>query len=167
VPVLTGRAPDVTPHDLSLIDGSTFTAVDEKGNDATVIVNGDPTQLWQGMYSRHSFVIDMKKIRTVRAIGHVPRRLIRDEMRRLGLHDVNAIAEFPCVFKLFASEDGENYVQVLDRVFRSFSEEEIIPFAPVNARYFKLEILNNAGDNCENVAYRCKNLTVAQINMYS
>lgn len=166
VPVMTGRAPDLFPTDLKELDKTSFTAVDEKGNDASVIVNGDPSQIWRGLDSRHSFVIDMKTVHTLRAIGHVPRRLIRDEMRKLGLYDINAIAELPCVFRLSVSEDGVSYVQMPERPFRAFSEEEIIPFAPVKARYVKLEILNNAGDNCESPSYRGKNLAIAEINLY-
>jgi hypothetical protein len=166
VPVMTGRAPDTFPTDLKELDKTSFTAVDEKGNDASVIVNGDPSQIWRGLDSRHSFVIDMKSVHTLRAIGHVPRRLIRDEMRKLGLYDINAIAELPCVFRLSVSEDGESYAQVSERPFRAFSEEEIIPFEPTNARYVKLEILSNAGDNCESPSYRGKNLAIAEINLY-
>ena len=168
-PVLTGRECDKKDlSSLNPLDKSSFAATDLlTGNDASVLVNGDPMTVYKTDKGKASIVIDMKESKSFKAFGHCAPYLERYELRKIGIYNTSEVmAEFASAYTLSVSNDGESFTDIVSGCFRVFGDEEIVTFPEVNARYIKLDISSNVGDASGSEDYRGRPLSVAEISVF-
>jgi len=169
VPIWTGREPFLpdTSH-YEPLDKTGFTALEEKsGKDASILLNDDPFRPWRSDDTTASILIDMNEERYIRGLGYYPRILLGAHMKELELLSQNCLAECPFQYVLSTSVDGEHFEKRAEGVFRSFAEEEIIPFASHNARYIRLEILSTIGKYCRRKAFENASIAIAELTPYT
>ncbi len=146
-PVWTGRALDsgAAPK-ISPIEKSTFLAYDEiSGKSAEPLLNENPLDPWGNGCMTASIVIDMQKEYEINAIGHYPAPIPTAEVRARKIKSADILAGFVSRCAVSVSTDGKNFRQCYSGIIRTFGGEEIITFAPVNARYVKFDALSTVG----------------------
>lgn len=146
-PVYTGRAyddfkalPAVQPLDMT-----DFCATEaESGADASVVINGDPFTTYHSDKETASILIDMKESKKISAIGLFAPFVLRqrvDDHYELS----EAIESIPAEVAIYTSGDGKSFEKQKDAYCRIFADEDIIRFAPVDARYIRFDVLSTVG----------------------
>ena len=167
-PVFTGR--EITPYvidDLEPISPENFTAVDEKGRDASVIIDGNTLTNYEADTNKFAITVDMGAVYEVKALGNYAPLCDIMELRAKGLKAEFAEAPLPVDYRISASLDGKSYSLCREGVFRAFAGEEIVRFAPISARYVKLEILSTAGSRVDRAPYKDMPAKMALITLFS
>jgi len=137
--------------DLKPIDLSSATAVDTlSGADASAAIDGDVYRTWEAPSGQASVVVDLGRIQTVSAIGNYPRIITRpqksaDPETYAKWREDHHSATIPTAFEVYTSVDGTTYEKQTDGIFRMFGGENIVTFAPTNARYVRLDLLSTVG----------------------
>ncbi len=146
-PVWTGRAPDrYSAPEIRPIEKSTFLAYDEvSGKSAEILLNENPLDPWGSGCTTASIMIDMQKEYTVSALGHYPAPIPTADVRAKKIKSADILAGFVSRCAISVSTDGRNFRQCYSGIIRTFGGEEVITFAPVNARYVKFEALSTVG----------------------
>ena len=146
-PVYTGRdyddfdkLPAVQP--LNMTD---FCATEaESGADASVVINSDPFTTYHSDKETASILIDMKDLKRISAIGLFAPFVLRkrvDDHYELS----EAIESIPAEIAIYTSKDGKSFEKQKDAYCRIFADEDIIRFAPVDARYIRFDVLSTVG----------------------
>lgn len=169
VPVWTGRefdkciSPDITPIDMS--DASAVDIL--TGNDASVIIDGDPNNYWESESNKACIVIDLAKTCEISALGNYFRRVLRETSPFDLTHFSTKITGgFPTRVRISTSIDGNNYTVVAETNCRAFSGEQIITFDKVFARYVKFEVLSTVGLDTVPKPYADTNITIGNISLF-
>lgn len=160
-PVWTSREIDPPAPVLTPLDKTGFTVTElESGRDASVLVNGDPTQPFTSEYPTATYLIDMGAEREICALGHytplADRKLLAEEgvispkiLAALGREKFpevpTALSRYACAYEIYTSCDGEHFEKCADGFVRIYSGETLLRFAPVRARYVKFKVLSNTG----------------------
>ena len=167
-PVFTGR--EITPYvidDLKPIAPEGFKATDEKGRDASVIVDGDTLTNYEADSTSFAITVDMGSVHEVKALGNYAPLCDIKELRAKGLKSDYAEASLPVDYRISASLDGKDYSVLREGVFRAFAGEEIVRFAPTSARYVRLEVLSTAGARVGREPYKDMPAKMALITLFS
>ncbi len=128
------------------LDKSDFSVIHEQSNsDASVLVNGNPREVWSTPEKSASFVIDMKEQKTFCAVGHYTPTLYRFEIRE-GEFTSQTAATFVSRYRISVSNDNQSFTEVKTGYIREFGGEELLCFDRVSARYIRFEALSNTGD---------------------
>ena len=148
-PVYTGRAyddfeklPAVRPLDMS-----GFSAVEADGGaDASVVINGDPFTSYHSDKQTASILIDMKEERRISALGLFAPYVLRTN-EKIGNHYklTEAVESIPADVAIYTSKDGKVFEKQADAYCRIFADENIIRFAPTDARYVRFDVLSTVG----------------------
>lgn len=167
-PVWTERSfGDWTPPALPPLDKNGVTVTDlQTGKDASVLVNDDPTQYWEGEGTTAELVIDMGKAQAVQALGHYPPRWSRKDLKLKGIKERFAVASFACHYRLSTSLDGVAFTCQTEGVLRIFGAEEIISFPPHQARYLKFEVLSTTGQESCYPALREQRVQIGELTVF-
>lgn len=160
-PVWTSREIDPPAPALIPLDKTGFTVTElESGRDASVLVNGDPSQPFTSEYPTATYLIDMGEEREICALGHYTplgdRKLLAEEgvisskilavLGREKFPEVpTALSRYACAYEIHTSCDGEHFEKCADGFVRIYSGETLLRFAPVRARYVKFKVLTNTG----------------------
>jgi hypothetical protein len=118
---------------------------EESGKDASVLVCGDPFQVWTSELSSASFLIDMKEEKEVCALGHYTPYVIRKDLIAQGLDMPTEVAHFISRYEISASCDGVHFTPCTEGQIRVFSGEEILRFPKQKARYLRFRAINTTG----------------------
>ncbi len=146
-PVYTGRAYDDFTRlpALAPLDMTGFSATEaESGADASVVINGDPFTSYHSDKETASILIDMKDSKRISAIGLFAPFVLRkkvDDHYELS----EAIESIPAEVAIYTSKDGKSFEKQKDAYCRIFADEDIIHFAPVDARYVRFDVLSTVG----------------------
>jgi len=174
MPVWTGRpferyeAPDLTPIDLS-----SATAVDTlSGADASAAIDGDVYHTWEVPSGQASLVIDLGRVQTVSAIGNYPRIITRplksaDPEAYARWREDHDSATIPTSFEVYTSVDGTTYEKQADGIFRMFGGENIVTFAPTNARFVRLDLLSTVGKDAFPRIYENANCSIGNLAVFA
>lgn len=148
-PVYTGRAyddfeklPAVRPLDMS-----GFSAVEADGGaDASVVINGDLFTSYHSDKQTASILIDMKEERRITALGLFAPYVLRTN-EKIGDHYklTEAVESIPADVAIYTSKDGKVFEKQADAYCRIFADENIIRFAPTDARYVRFDVLSTVG----------------------
>ena len=152
--------------DLSPIDKSEFKIYDKDGSDASALIDDDSLTEWESSAVGCELTVDMGSVRSVEAIGCYMPIIDIFELRKIGLRSEYAEAHLPIDYIISTSSDGVNYEKCAEGLFRSLAGEEIVRFAPTNARFVKLEILSNAGSRSEKPMFANINTRLAEISLF-
>ncbi len=167
VPVFTGR--EITPHiidDLKPIDKSKFKITDEKGRDASVLINDDISTEWQADGTSATLTIDIGEEKTVRGLGNYSVGLLRPysgDIRRL-MAEQEAV--FPVDYRIYSSLDGVNFDLWDEGVFRTFSGEEILKFEPRTTKFVKIELLSTTGTRLGRSPYNEIPMKISEFTLF-
>ncbi len=169
VPIWTGREPAWPDTSrLEPISKEGFTVLEEKsGKDASVLVNNDPFSPWKSEGETAGLLLDMKEKKSIRGLGVYPRILYGPHIQATGKAPNQFLAEFPFHYRISTSVDGEKYKKMAEGVLRSYSEEEIVPFAFHEARFIRLEILSTIGKNCKRSEFRHAKIAIAELTPFT
>lgn len=167
-PVYTGRAYDdfdALPT-LRPIDMSACTATDAvSGKDASLAIDGNAFVPYVADEKTASIVIDMKENKKITALGHIPWHITRnEEMKGERLHE--AAATIPAEYSIHTSTDGVRFTKLLDGYCRIFADEEMIRFAPTEARYVRFDVSSTVGAYSENPTYADATVTVGNLAIF-
>ena len=168
-PVFLGREP--IPYkidDLTPIDRSGFSITDEKGSDVSALIDGDTMTSWQSDTTSCKLTVDMGKCRRVCALGNyaAPLETPWPPPANVGLVQGEMEAAFPVDYIISTSKDGVNFEKCAEGIFRTFTGEEIVRFAPREARYVRLEALSTTGSRLGRVPYDKVPLKIAEISLF-
>lgn len=168
-PIWTGRAFDeIKENGLLALDKTDFTARDEAtGEDATVLLNGICTEAYQSKSCTPTIVIDMKKVQSVCAVGHVAPIMIRRPLMDAGVDLSAKTAEFVGRFRISTSCDGKNWEVCTERIARMFGREEIFEFPDREARYVKFEVLSSLGVESDWPQLAEAKVSIAELSVFS
>ena len=145
-PVWTGRAFDVeSDEELSALDTEGFSITSSDGGDASVLISGNPSEIWRSEKTSDTIVVDMKEVREFTAVRLHAATYNLLELRKTKTNDLPLIAEYPAEYRLLVSEDGENYSVACEGLVRIFGLGYTIHLGKVSARYVKLELLTTVG----------------------
>ena len=169
VPIWTGREPFLPETSrLEPLDKTGFTVVEEKsGKDASVLVNNDPFMPWRGEEGTATLLLDMQEKKNIRGLGVYPRILFGPHIQETGFAPNKFLAEFPFRYRISTSLDGQTFKKKAEGVFRSYSEEEIVPFERHDARYIRLEILSTIGKNCKRKKFENAKVALAELTPFT
>jgi hypothetical protein len=170
-PVWTGRDFE-KPHSVDLppvLDQSGFTVTEtESGKDASVLVNGDPQQVWLSDLTSASYVIDMGCEQEVSALGHYAFYVNRADLKNTEpptpLQEV--IARFPSRYEIAVSTDGVHFTTCNKGQIRVFSGEEVLRFAPCKARYLRFTVGSTVGAECGLTRYADAKICMAELSVF-
>lgn len=169
VPIWTGREPalpDTSRYEP--LEKTGFTVVEEKsGKDASVLVNDDPFSPWRSDGETASLLMDMQEKKDIRGLGVYPRSLYGPHIQETGKAPNQFLAEFPFRYVISTSADGESFRKMAEGVFRSCSEEEIVPFVRHDARFIRLEILSTVGKNCKRPEFAHAKIAIAELTPFT
>lgn len=167
-PVWTGRPcqykeqPDLTP-----IDKTEFSACDiSTGNNADILINNNPEDIWISETPNPSIIIDMKKEYEIRAIGHYPLRPIMGELIDAGMYPNNIVTQYVSEYEIYISNNGKDYEFVTSGQLRVFGKEELITFNPVKARYVKFDVISSTGKCCELPKYANSIVRIGELTVF-
>ena len=167
-PVWTGR-PFEKPHTTVLppaLDKTDFSVTElESGIDASVLVNGDPLEIFVSSLTSASYVIDMKKAQTVSALGHYSEFINRREIAE-GTTIQDIISRLVSRYEIAVSLDGEEYTTVKAGQIRVFSGEEVIGFEPCLARYVRFTVISTVGGAGVLEKYRDAKISIAELSLF-
>ena len=166
-PVFTGREPvPFDTGDLIPIDKSGFKAYDGKGRDASLLVDDDPLNEWVADGTSAEIIIDMGREETVRALGNYAVAVLRPYSG--DIRDIMARLEaiFPVSYRISTSLDGVNYELCDEGLFRTFSGEEIVKFAPRAAKFVKVELLDTTGSRLGRAPYSEIPMKLAELTLF-
>ena len=168
-PVFTGR--EVIPYkidDLVPIDYKTLKITDADGSDASALVDGDTLTVWRGTAPRCSLTIDMGCVRKVSALGNYGVSIVPPPStpETVGRVQGELEAGFPTEYVISASVDGVNFEKCAEGVFRTFTGEEIVRFAPREARYVRLDVLSTTGSRLGREAYVNIPVNIAELSLF-
>lgn len=169
VPIFTGRERANKPLvSISPVDKTGFSATDIKyGTDASVLVSDDPSEFWHSEHSDAEIVIDMGRALKITALGHYPRIITRDILKKLSKRPEMLMAELPVEYTVETSLDGKCYTVCDEGLFRVFGGEEIISFEETEARYVKLTVHSNVGGYSGHSEKFSEGLAIGEITLYS
>ena len=147
-PVYTGRAydnPAALPA-LRPMDMSGFTATEtESGADASAVIDGSMFNAYHSDKATASVLIDMKSERRIAGLGLVAPFVMRGPMVDGRYTLTEPIESIPADVAIYTSTDGKSFVKQADHYCRIFADEDIIRFAPHNARYIRFDVLSTVG----------------------
>jgi len=146
-PVWTGRAFD-TEQDvkvLSPLDTAGFHVTSSSGADASILLSGNPSEIWRSEQTSDTIMVDMKAVREFSAVRLHAATYNLSEFRRTKAPDTPLIAEYPAEYRLAVSADGTNYAVVSEGLVRIFGLGYTIPLGKSSARYVRLELLTTVG----------------------
>ncbi len=168
MPVFTGRAPsDHTPPVFPPLDKSRFRVTElTSGQDASILVNNDPSDAWESDLKTADLVIDMGEEKTVRAFGHYPPRFGMADLVAHNRQINEAVTHFACRYLLSTSTDGKNFTEKAKGVLRIFGAEEIIPMEEHTARYIRFEVLSTVGKESEYPALLDQTVHIAELSVF-
>ncbi len=167
-PVWTGRPfSDMTPPVLPPLNKAGFTATDLlTGKDASILLNNDPSAIWEGSQPTAELLIDLGKEQTVQALGHYPPRMTRSEMTLKELSDNVFVASFACRYRISTSADGKHFTPQAEGIIRVFGAEEILTFPAHSARYLKFEVLSTTGQESEYPKFRDLPVLIGELTIF-
>ena len=167
-PVWTGRkfekshATELPP----VLDKTDFSVTElESGKDASVLVNGDPMEVFSSSLTSASYVIDMKKAQTVSALGHYSPFMDRKKL----VEDIkieNVLARLTSRYEIAVSLDGEDFTTVKTGQIRVFSGEEVLCFEPCPARYVRFTVISTVGGAGTLEKYRDEKVWIAELSLF-
>ena len=73
---------------------------------------------------------------------------------------------FPVDYEIYTSLDGENFTLCDAGAFRWMSGEEIVRFAPTEARFVRFCVLSTAGQRLGRKPYDAEPLKMAEISLF-
>lgn len=149
VPVFTGREPYLLHNDdLEELPKAGVTIVEETtGKKASRLMCDDPFRPWKAEGKTASLLIDLKKEQIISALGHYGCIPIGQMMQEANMTPPDFLAKFPFRYAVSTSADGDNFTLRAEGVLRVICGDNIIRFAPHEARYIRLEILSTIGQN--------------------
>lgn len=168
-PVWTGREFDDFSYveNLKAIDKAKFSAVDEnKGTDASVIINGNPKDVWEANDKTASIVIDMKEEKVISAVGHYAPPVFRFELMEAGIPIETKVTEFACEYRISTSCDGKEYSEIKSGYVRAFGGEDVLPFEPTVARYVRFEVLSTVGKDTERAEFANAEVKISELSIF-
>ena len=168
VPVFTGREPYLLHNDdLEELPKTGVSIVEElTGKKASRLMCDDPFRVWKAEGKTASLLIDMKKEQTISALGHYGCIPIGELMQEANITTTEFLARFPFRYAVSTSTDGENFTLRAEGVFRVFCGDNIIRFAPHEARYIRLEILSTVGQNSHCKEYMDVPILMGELAVY-
>ena len=167
-PVYTGRAyddfsklPAVQPLDMR-----NFSATEaESGADASVVINGDPFVSYHSDKATASILIDMKDTKKISAIGlfapFVLRKKVDDHYEL-----TEPIESIPAEVAIYTSMDGKSFEKQKEAYCRIFADEDILRFAPVDARYIRFDVLSTVGRYSGKAKYADANAAIGNLTVF-
>ena len=166
-PVWTGKPFETKKQKkLTPISKAKITAFDRvSGQPVPQIINDDPEKLWESAYGTADLLFDMGEEKALSALSHYPLWISRDMVITKG-EEHEAVKNFPIRYRIWVSNDGENFERVVLGCFRKFGGEEIIRFAKRKARFVRLEILSTAGKEWGRDGIADATLTLAEITLW-
>ena len=167
-PVFTGR--EVTEHiisDLTPIDKKGFKAYDSKGRDATALIDDDPVNEWVADGTSAEIIIDMGRVCEISALGNYSVGLLRPYTGDIKVIMATLESVFPVGYRIHTSLDGVNYELCDEGIFRTFSGEEIVKFAPRMAKFVKLELLDTTGSRLGRAPYNEIPMKIAELTLFN
>lgn len=167
-PVWTSRPCDAPSEKKYVpLDKAGFTVLEEEsGKDASVLVNGNPLEKWCSELTSASYLMDMKEVKEISALGHYSPYVIRKECKELGVDMCEFVALFVSKFEISTSLDGVHFEPCAQGQIRVFSGEEILPFAPRKARYVRFRAINTTGAEWRK-AYADRHLQIAELSVFA
>ena len=167
-PVWTGRRFEKS-HAIELpfvLDKTDFSVIElESDINASVLVNGDPMEAFSSSLTSANYVIDMKKVQTVSALGHyspfIDRKLLD---KNVAMQDI--ISRFASGYEIAVSLDGEKFTTVKSGQIRVFSGEEVLSFEPCAARYVRFTVNSTVGGAGTLEAYRDAKVLIAELSLF-
>ena len=166
-PVFTGREyDDFGKNKLTPIDKSEFRIYDECGVSADALIDDDVHTNWQSEDGTATLTVDMGRVRRVRALGEYAPLIDIQKLRAEKIPEDMPKCSFAVDYVISASVDGENYEICDTGLFRAFAGEDIIEFAPREARYVRLEIKSTAGKRYGIKPYSDAPLKMAEISLF-
>ena len=147
-PVYTGRAYDdfAALPALRPMDMSGFTATEtESGADASAVIDGNIFNAYHSDKKTASILIDMKSEKTIAGIGIVVPYVTRGPMVDGHYTLSEPIESIPADIEIYTSRDGKTFTKQADFYCRIFADEDIIRFAPHDARYVRFDVLSTVG----------------------
>ena len=145
-PVWTGK-PFVKKKEkkLTAIAKTGMTAYDRiSGKYVPEIINDAPLTPWESEFGEADLIFNLGQETTLSALSHYPFWIDRGVMERLG-GEHRAVDKFPAEYRIFISDDGENFAQIASGHFRIFGGEETVRFPAVKTRFIRLQILSSTG----------------------
>ena len=111
-----------------------------------VVINGDPFTSYHSDKQTASILIDMKEERRISALGLFAPYVLRTN-EKIGDHYklTEAVESIPADVAIYTSKDGKVFEKQADAYCRIFADENIIRFAPTDARYVRFDVLSTVG----------------------
>ena len=167
-PVWTGK-PFVKKKEkkLTAIAKTGMTAYDRiSGKYVPEIINDAPLTPWESEFGEADLIFDLGQACAVSALSHYPYWIDREVMQRLG-GEHRAVDKFPAEYRIFASDDGENFAQIASGHFRIFGGEETVRFPTVKTRFIRLQILSSTGIAWGEEETAGSPLTIGEITLWN
>ncbi|MBQ8894388.1 MAG: discoidin domain-containing protein [Clostridia bacterium] len=168
-PVFTGRAADTRDfyEDLSPLSMEGAVATDlSSGKTAPAVIDGCANTSYSTGSQTPSILIDLGESHKIAAIGHLPTRVVRPTVNRKGWSEDCIAVALPAHYAVSVSEDGDTFTEVTSGVCRVFGAENIIRFAPVDARYVRFDVLDTVGANSHRKAVANANASIGNLSVF-
>ena len=166
-PVWTGRtfekneAPAPVP-----IDMQGFTATElMSGKDASVLLDGDPSNCFVAENHTASILVDMKSERVIGGVGLYHREIVRGPGWDGDTSALPLLAAFPTRYAVFVSQDGKTFEVCAAGVSRVFGEEQIISFKQCVARYLRFDVLSTVGQDLERRGFEAQPCVIGSLSL--
>lgn len=168
-PVWTGRVFDDPALQLRAVplDKEGMTAFDElRGCPAPELICDDPRQVWDSGAPAACITLDLGEVRQVCAVGH-----IAPPLHEMSPGDADglraAIMSFAGGYRILASAGGESYTLRRSGIIRNFGGEELLTFAPVQARYLRFEVTDTVGRAVGGGAYDAAPVRIGELSVFT
>lgn len=167
-PIFTDKSVKIKEQPkLTALDKSAFSVTElESGENAEILISGNPLDDWKSKLSAATYVIDMKKEHKISAVGHYTPYICFKELRAAGIDPRNIVAGFVSKYKLSLSLDGKEWKVVKRGKIRMYSGEENICFDTQSARYIKFEVISTAGKESDLEKYKDNPIIIAELSVF-
>lgn len=179
MPVWTGRpfdAPVAAKTPLIPLDGAKFTAVDSvTGLDASAALTGLPSVAFESTATTARIVIDMKATQTICGLGHWGRHTSKEILKSLYgewkpfAHEMGKtlLGGYATRYTISTSTDGIHYTLQKADATHSFADEEVVRFAPCEARFVCFEVLSTVGKDSHIPALADTPVNIGSLTLYT
>ena len=179
MPVWTGRpfdAPVAAKTPLIPLDGAKFTAVDSvTGLDASAALTGLPSVAFESTATTARIVIDMKATQTICGLGHWGRHTSKEILKSLYgewkpfAHEMGKtlLGGYATRYAISTSTNGIHYTLQKADATHSFADEEVVRFAPCEARFVCFEVLSTVGKDSHIPALADTPVNIGSLTVYT